>query len=198
MFKTYAFEQSENSPQDYYWFQYAFTNEELNRLYALLEPIPYQDATTIGSQDQANAKVRSSRIKWIPQNDNWQWLYEKLFGMIEEANETLWKFDLFGTNESIQYTEYLAENDGHYDWHQDIGPGGPSLRKISLVVQLTDPSEYEGGDLQIWAGGQNIWTVNRGKGNVAIFPSYMMHRVSPMTSGTRRSLVLWAGGEHYK
>ena len=198
MFTSYAFNQAENSPQDYYWFQNTFSNEELTKLYALLESIPYQDATTIGSQDQANNKVRSSRIKWIPQNDNWLWLYEKLFGMIQEANDTLWKFDLFGTNESIQYTEYLAENNGHYDWHQDIGPGGPSLRKISLVVQLTDPSEYENGDLQVWAGGENIWTIPRGQGNVAIFPSYMMHRVSPMTSGVRRSLVLWAGGEHYK
>jgi len=197
MFTSYAFNQAENSPQDYYWFQNAFSEEELTRLYDLLESLQYQDATTIGNQDEKISEVRSSRIKWIPQTNNWQWLYQKLFNMIEEANGTLWNFDLFGTNEFIQYTEYLASDQGHYDWHQDIGPGGPSLRKVSLVVQLTDAEEYEGGDLQIWPGG-NIWTVPKGKGNVAIFPSYMMHRVTPMTSGVRKSLVLWAGGQHYK
>jgi PKHD-type hydroxylase len=197
MFTSYAFNQAENSPQDYYWFQNAFSEEELTRLYDLLESLRYQDATTIGNQDEKISEVRSSKIKWIPQTNNWQWLYEKLFNMIEEANGTLWNFDLFGTNEFIQYTEYLASDQGHYDWHQDIGPGGPSLRKVSLVVQLTEAEEYEGGDLQIWPGG-NIWTVPKGKGNVAIFPSYMMHRVTPMTSGVRKSLVLWAGGQHYK
>ena len=197
MFTSYAFNQAENSPQDYYWFQNAFSEEDLTRLYNLLESLPYQDATTIGNQDEKISEVRSSKIKWIPQTNNWQWLYEKLFDMIEEANGTLWNFDLFGTNEFIQYTEYLADDQGHYDWHQDIGHGGPSLRKISLVVQLTEADEYEGGDLQIWPGG-NIWTVPKGKGNVAIFPSYMMHRVTPMTSGVRKSLVLWAGGQHYK
>lgn len=197
MFTSYAFNQAENSPQDYYWFQNAFSEEELTRLYDLLESLQYQDATTIGNQDEKISEVRSSKIKWIPQTNNWQWLYEKLFNMIEEANGTLWNFDLFGTNEFIQYTEYLASDQGHYDWHQDIGPGGPSLRKVSLVVQLTEAEEYEGGDLQIWPGG-NIWTVPKGKGNVAIFPSYMMHRVTPMTSGVRKSLVLWAGGQHYK
>jgi len=197
MFTSYAFNQAENSPQDYYWFQNAFSDEELTRLYDLLESLQYQDATTIGNQDEKISEVRSSKIKWIPQTNNWQWLYQKLFNMIEEANGTLWNFDLFGTNEFIQYTEYLASDQGHYDWHQDIGPGGPSLRKVSLVVQLTEAEEYEGGDLQIWPGG-NIWTVPKGKGNVAIFPSYMMHRVTPMTSGVRKSLVLWAGGQHYK
>jgi len=197
MFTSYAFNQAENSPQDYYWFQNAFSEEELTRLYDLLESLQYQDATTIGNQDEKISEVRSSKIKWIPQTNNWQWLYQKLFNMIEEANGTLWNFDLFGTNEFIQYTEYLASDQGHYDWHQDIGPGGPSLRKVSLVVQLTEAEEYEGGDLQIWPGG-NIWTVPKGKGNVAIFPSYMMHRVTPMTSGVRKSLVLWAGGQHYK
>lgn len=197
MHTSLSFNQEENSPQDYYWFKNAFSQEELTKLYSLLESIPFQDATTIGNDTQ-QLEVRSSKIKWIPQQQQWNWLYEKLFGMIEEANDALWKFDLFGTDESIQYTEYLASDKGHYDWHQDIGPGGPSLRKISLVVQLTDPNEYSDGDLQIWAGGPNVWSIPRGQGNVAIFPSYMMHRVTPLTAGTRRSLVLWAGGQHYK
>ena len=71
-------------------------------------------------------------------------------------------------------------------------------RKISVTVQLSGPDEYEGGDLQIWSGGQYPMTAPRGRGNVVIFPSFMMHRVTPVTSGTRKSFVLWLGGGHYK
>ena len=75
------------------------------------------------------------------------------------------------------------------------------LRKVSLTVQLSDPSEYEGGDLEISKGGlseDSGYKMHRGKGTVVIFPSYMMHRVTPVTRGTRRSFVLWVGGSHYK
>jgi len=100
--------------------------------------------------------------------------------------------------EFIQYTEYYASEGGHYDWHQDIGPGMGSLRKVSITVQLSDTNEYEGGDLEIWQGGQSILQAPRGAGNVVIFPSYMMHRVKRVEKGTRRSFVLWVGGQHYK
>ena len=115
-----------------------------------------------------------------------------------EANRELWDFDLISAIELIQYTEYYASEGGHYDWHQDIGPGVGSLRKVSLTVQLSDSDEYEGGDLEIWQGGQSIVQAPRGAGNVVIFPSYMMHRVKKVTKGTRKSFVLWVGGQHYK
>ena len=100
----------------------------------------------------------------------------------------------------IQYTEYDAAELGHYDWHQDIGPGQASARKVSLTVQLSGANEYEGGELQIWNGGDlaDAESTPRGAGNVVIFPSYMPHRVSPVTRGIRRSFVLWVGGGHYK
>jgi PKHD-type hydroxylase len=63
---------------------------------------------------------------------------------------------------------------------------------------LTDSALYEGGDLEIWQGGEVRDKTPRGSGIVIIFPSYMMHRVTPVTKGVRRSLVLWVGGEHYK
>jgi PKHD-type hydroxylase len=115
-----------------------------------------------------------------------------------EANNNLWKFNLISAPELIQYTEYYDVADGHYDWHQDIGSGTASHRKISITVQLSDPSEYEGGDLQLWSGGNSISTAAKGAGVVFIFPSYMMHRVSKITKGTRRSFVLWVGGDHYR
>ena len=67
--------------------------------------------------------IRKSRIKWIPQNDNWEWLYSKLANMITQANDNLWKFNITQIPEQIQYTEYHADVEGKYDWHQDIGLG---------------------------------------------------------------------------
>ena len=190
------FKQHQNEPQNYYWFEKGFTNEELDKIYNDLADVPFEKATTISGK--AEKEVRTSRIKWIPRDSNWKWLYEKLMNMAVEANNELWGFDLIAANELIQYTEYLAEDEGHYTWHQDIGPDMASLRKVSLTVQLSEDSEYEGGDLQLWRGGNNIVTSKRGAGVVFIFPSYMMHRVSKVTKGTRRSFVLWVGGQHYK
>jgi PKHD-type hydroxylase len=203
------FKQQENDPQQWYWFKSALTKEEVNKIIMLASELPIERATTIGSNGEVVEEndpngVRSSMVKWIPQNRDWSWLYQRLMEMAEEANDNLWKFDLVSAPENIQYTEYYAHENGHYDWHQDIGPGSlGSRRKVSITIQLSESDEYEGGELQITSGGDtsNDWgaqTCPRGGGVGVLFPSYMMHRVSPVTKGTRRSLVLWVGGSHYK
>lgn len=206
---NYTFEQPENDPQQWYWFKEGLSQEEVNRIIQLASELPIHRATTIGNDGVAREGndpngIRSSMVKWIPQNQDWDWLYKKLVGFAEEANNNLWKFDLHSAPEQIQYTEYYAHENGHYDWHQDIGPGpAPSRRKVSITIQLSDSDEYEGGELQITSGGDasNDWgaqTCPRGRGVAVLFPSYMMHRVSTVKKGTRRSLVLWVGGSHYK
>jgi PKHD-type hydroxylase len=191
----YLFPQKHTDAQNYYYFDDGFSVEELDKIYTEVGDIPFMEATTIGGE---NKKARSSSVKWVPQNNQWQWLYERLTNMIIEANDGLWNFDLLSAPEQIQYTEYYAEEGGHYIWHQDIGPDILSLRKVSITVQLSAPDEYEGGDLEIWQGGEGPLVMPRGKGTVVIFPSYMMHRVTTVTKGTRRSFVLWAGGGHYR
>lgn len=198
MDKTFLFPKELNDPQNYYYYSNGFNEIELNKIYQDVSALEFVKAATIGSGDEVDNKVRSSSVKWIPKDSQWTWLYKKLMDMVVEANNTLWKFNIHSVIDQIQYTEYYASNNGHYDWHQDFGPGGPSLRKISVTVQLSGPDEYEGGDLEYWRGGQDIEKAPRNKGVVFIFPSYMMHRVSPVTKGTRRSFVLWVGGEHYK
>ena len=197
---AYSFKRDQNDPQQYYWFELGLTKEELIKFNNLILNLEYQDATIIGESvsGEKSLDVRSSKIKWIPHSDDWNWLYNKFQDMIAEANDELWNFNIYDIVEEIQYTEYHASDMGHYDWHQDIGPGDASLRKISLTVQLTDSNLYEGGDLEIWQGGEVRDKTPRGSGIVIIFPSYMMHRVTPVTKGVRRSLVLWVGGEHYK
>lgn len=205
MSKDYIFDSGTNEPQQWYWFQNALTKEEVDKVIALASELPESErATTIGSGD--GGSVRSSMIKWIPtHNSTWNWLYERMMKLSVEANAELWKFDLRTALESIQYTEYYASENGHYDWHQDIGPGElPSKRKVSITIQLSESDDYEGGDLMICTGSNGSGKLDnneicpRGKGVGVLFPSYMMHRVSPVTKGTRKSLVLWVGGGHYR
>jgi PKHD-type hydroxylase len=193
------FQQQTNDSQNFYWYKQGFTKEELDKIYNDVAQLPFEKATILGENNtEAIKAIRSSSIKWIPKNQNWQWLYDKLMNMALEANNSLWHFDLISVDETIQYTEYYDTADGHYTWHQDIGGGSASKRKISITVQLSDPEEYEGGDLEMWQGGEAVVKSERGAGVVFIFPSYMMHRVTKVTKGTRRSFVLWVGGQHYR
>jgi len=194
MIKTLLFEAESNIDQtNYYTFTNAFSNEEIEWVQNLANLYDYHNAETVGNSDDS---IRKSRVKWIHHDIKSHWLYEKLIKMCEEANNALWKFNLHGVIDSIQFTEY-EENGGHYDWHIDIGPAPINHRKISMVVQLSEADSYEGGELVLW-NGQTPVLAPKGIGNVMIFPSFLMHKVTPMEKGTRKSLVLWIGGGSYK
>lgn len=185
---------------NYYWFEEGFTAEELKTLENQVAKIPSQPGITeAGGQEKGEGlEARNSSIKWVPFSEETKWIYDKIGGMAKTANEEMYHFKLHNMPENIQYTEYYGTNKGHYDWHMDIGADGyMKFRKISITVQLSDSDDYTGGDLQIWSGGQYPYTAPRGKGNVVIFPSFLMHRVTPVTTGTRKSFVLWLGGDHY-
>jgi PKHD-type hydroxylase len=103
---------------------------------------------------------------------------------------------------SIQYTEYHATDEGRYDWHMDMGHGETSCRKLSTSILLSNSSDFEGGEFQFFKGGKAGEEIMKypldNPGDMVIFPSYMIHRVTPVTKGIRRSLVLWIGGEPFK
>lgn len=140
---------------------------------------------------------RDSRIHWIPKNNDWEWLYSKIGNFVFRANETMWNFDISFMNEQIQYTEYDADYSGKYDWHVDFGAGISSMRKIAIVIQLSDPNEYEGGELQFYTT-KNLTIAPKDKGTVICFPTYFLHRVTPLAKGKRRSLVLWVSGTPFR
>ena len=107
----------------------------------------------------------------------------------------MWNFDIWGFQDPFQYTRYYG-NGGHYEWHADLGPG-ISNRKLSCVLQLSTPEEYEGGDLQMNLGEGPI-TVPKALGTICFFPSFILHRVTPVNTGVRKSLVLWLGGANFR
>ena len=174
----------------------AFTQEELEWIGNLQKLYPYQDAS-IGPDDasELDGSIRKSRIKWIHHDDKSWWVYDKLVKHIQEANKT-WGFAINSIIDSIQYTEYY-EGGGHYDWHMDVGNYPMNNRKISVTIQLSSPDEYEGGDLEFWVG-RTPDKAPREHLLAILFPSYLMHRVTPITKGTRKSLVLWVGGDTFR
>lgn len=179
---------------NYYWFNGGFSSDEVDKIITDSKEYPFVKGLIIDEQN--TDKYRKSNLKWLPFDSKWEWVIDRIMSQVIEANNTIWNFDLKSIIDNIQYTEYDGDG-GHYDWHLDIGPGSISHRKISIVVQLSDPSDYVGGDLELKTGNEDV-TIPRGKGNVVIFPSFLLHRVVPLTGGNRKSLVLWVGGDHYK
>jgi len=180
---------------NYYYFTDAFTKEELTQIRKIGDNHPKQSATTVSDEAQHVSDYRKSEIAWLDHNQDNGWLYSKIADLCKIANKTMWNFDIWGYQDSFQYTIYYGDG-GHYDWHVDMGPG-ISNRKISCVLQLSDPEEYDGGELQMNPGG-NILTVPKQLGTICFFPSFMLHRVTPLNSGVRKSLVNWFCGANFR
>lgn len=174
---------------EYCWLPNGFSDEELMWLDNLKNLYPY-DRNSIEVIDEK----RLARIRYIPYDDRSYWVFDKLKTLVIESNKTAWNFNLHSIIDSLQHSEYYEG--GHYDLHMDISTG-TNHRKISVIVQLSDPSEYDGGDLEIWSEG-NFEILSKEKGCVFIFPSFLLHRVTPITRGFRKSLVLYAGGDSFK
>jgi PKHD-type hydroxylase len=180
---------------NYYYFTDVFSKEELELIRTIGDKTPKQAATTVADENDVVSEYRKSEIAWLDDNQETRWLYEKIADLCKIANRNMWNFDIWGYQDSFQYTVYYGDG-GHYDWHVDLGPG-ISNRKISFVLQLSDPGEYDGGDLQMNPGGQ-IMTVPKGLGTLCFFPSFMLHRVTPLNSGVRKSLVNWFCGANFR
>lgn len=181
----------------YYWYKEGFNEEELEWLKNLVNLYPFEIDSLVGPTNSVSKEIRQAKIKLMPCDDKTEWLYEKLMNFAIESNNIIWGFDLNSVIDSIQYSEYLDANNGYYDWHLDIGPYPINHRKISIIVQLSDPSEYEGGDIELWSSGE-FKIMPKNKGCTILFPSFLLHRVTPITKGVRSSLVLWVGGSAYK
>ena len=142
-------------------------------------------------------QVRRSQVSWLNKTQDTAWVYEKLAHIASSLNAQYYRFDLTGFGEALQLTNYNQSEHGMYSWHVDYGGNIAPSRKLSLVLQLTDPGQYEGGNLQIHTGGEPQ-TVRKQRGLLAAFPSYVLHQVTPVTSGSRQSLVAWITGPAFK
>ena len=188
----------QGNEESYAWWDNGLSNDELETIKNYGGKQIALNATV--GEDAYAPDVRRSKVSWIQHNQETAWLYDRLAYIARMVNGQYFQFDLHGFNEDFQYTVYEESNEGHYDWHIDRGykkGNGSAPRKLSLVVQLSDPSEYEGGDLELQYGN-GTRVVEKKKGLVHVFPSWVLHRVTPVTKGTRCSLVVWACGPKFR
>lgn len=148
----------------------------------------------VGSGDgQVHDNLRRTDIAWIERNERSEWLYSRLWSAVESANARFFGYDIQFI-EPLQYSVYRAESNGFYTAHYDWGANEIGIRKLSFSVQLSDPMEYAGGDLVLHTGRGEPVVATRRQGSIIVFPSWMLHEVTPVTQGVRRSLVGWFEG----
>ncbi len=150
-----------------------------------------------GKQDSS---YRKSEIRWLNSKSE-KAIVDEIWHYANQVNRDSFDLDLRYVNE-IQFTKYIGDPDtpGKYDWHHDVDWAEPRAfhRKLSLVFQLTDPTEYEGGEFQFDTTLPQLPKEAFSKGSVIVFPSFHRHRVTPVTSGIRHSLVTWVEGPHWR
>jgi len=180
------------------WWRGAFSEKELDFLQGQAKNA--ETEAQIGGHrvaEQELHKIRRSKLNWLANTPETEWVFKKLADVVSSLNSEFYRFDLTGFGEQLQLTNYDQENQGMYGWHQDSGGHRSVCRKLSLVLQLSSPSEYEGGNLQIMTGMQPE-TLTKERGLIVAFPSYTLHQVTPVVAGSRQSLVVWISGPPFK
>lgn len=174
-----------------------FSKEEIQKIIDLEELQTFEKGK-IGTSTGApslNEEIRDSEVTWIEYSHSSQWLFEKFGDLVSKVNDDFFLFDLEGFP-YFQYTVY--KENGHYDWHIDMEDMSfNQIRKISASIILSDPESYEGGELNLIINGRVDAPValKPKMGDVVFFASWTPHKVSPVTQGTRKSLVCWIMGK---
>lgn len=188
------------TPRDYHVDSGFFTTTDADRILAHCSQFILNDGNLF---DGVNDYQRKAKLHFIERPDfSTQWLYDKMNVLIGYYNDTLFDFDLVGYD-YMQYAEYGVG--GHQRFHNDIryeyDPAyiSENFRKLTCVLMLSDPSEYEGGELLLnLSNEQGALSLKPQKGEVVMFPSFVPHQVNPVLSGTRKTLVVWALGPKFR
>lgn len=176
----------------------ALSADECDQIVARAQTYPDQ-AATIGFDQtvRADAGYRTSQIRWLDVHAE-KAIVDRVMQYVHASNRTNFGVDIVMPFD-LQFTEYHGSASGKYDWHQDVWLESDRCydRKLSLVVQLSDPGDYEGGAFEFFGlscPGESFAP----RGSLLIFPAYLQHRVAPVTRGLRRSLVSWVEGPRWR
>lgn len=174
-------------------FESVFSPEVCESMIKNFSKLQSVDGTTFN----ADSDHRRSKVRWV---ENEQAIQNFLLRFVNIANATAFNVDIQQEMQEMQFGEYDSEYRGKYDWHHDIDWQNLKHhdRKLSVVVQLSHPDTYEGGEFEFSeVESPNIKQWKK-QGSVLIFPSYLTHRVKEVTSGVRYSLVSWVRGPRWK
>ncbi|HEX7743300.1 MAG TPA: 2OG-Fe(II) oxygenase [Sphingobium sp.] len=176
----------------------ALTAAECDAIVKRAEFYADQSATVGFDQDSRDDQsYRSSSVRWFDPHRERD-VVDRVMQFVHASNRTNFGVDIVAPYE-LQFTEYLGAQQGKYDWHQDVWLESPRPfdRKLSVVVQLSEPGDYEGGAFEFFCV-QQPGASFAPRGSLLIFPSFLQHRVLPVTRGLRRSLVTWVEGPRWR
>lgn len=206
MYKTIYNNPEERSFVTYSWTYWdnAFSTEELSKIENYCSSLEITEAK-VGDKDIVgivDESIRKSKINFVEKNQNNEWIFDKFNFVIQSINEKFYGYNLNGYS-SFQYTEYHANENGNYTWHMDMSHSNyrnnSMTRKLSLVMCLSEPEvNFTGGDFEICLGNQESpEVIPFKKGRLVLFPSYVIHRVKPVLSGLRKTIVIWVTGPKF-
>jgi PKHD-type hydroxylase len=168
--------------------------ETCDRIIKTAELFPEEAARSVG--DEVYPGKRQARVRKVKRHSESDWLLQLIEALARSANERHYKFDLHGIMKAPEYAEYAA-GEGLFAWHNDYGHHGEHApRKLTVIIQLSESIDYSGGDLEIFLFKREA--LPRERGRVLIFPSIVVHQVTPITQGLRRALVAWVGGSRMR
>lgn len=179
---------------DYVAIPKLFTPEECDEITYMHLPVTQAQVVRFveTSFSKLELEQRNTKVKAVLKESRYAWVYERIAEKVKAINRHYYNFELTNIT-SLQILEY--ENTGFYNVHVDIGTGKTSLRKLSVVVFLSDPQDYEGGELIL---KPNYPTLDQSQGSAIFFPSYIPHEIKPVTAGLRHTLVTWITGPCFK
>jgi PKHD-type hydroxylase len=205
--------------QPIYWVDNFLSNEEIDKVIKYTSQINPEPSKVGGNIQEETKKlftpdyhiknpnignvprIRQSVIKWIELNPDTNWLYKKLISQIHKVNQENFDYILKFV-ENLQFTEYNEGQQGFYSKHDDCGNSSRlenfvDIRKLSFTIQLSNPEDYEGGELVFYNDNQEF-NAPKTKGTIIFFQSNILHEVKPVKKGTRYALVSWVQGPNLR
>lgn len=179
-----------------------FCKEDCEKLIEMAKVLPTTDAGMGYYSEATNSEYRRTKLRWIDRTTNPEFepIYNEFWKFLISINH-----DWFGFNINhlppLQFTEYTEEQQSEYKSHQDVFWLNPTHRhrKLTLILQLSDPADYDGGDLILESVGEKPDSARiRMQGTFIAFPSFVWHSLTPVTRGTRHSLVAWFEGPKFQ
>lgn len=193
---NYWYLHSSPSTTQWCWNSDIFTDKQIENIIVLGKRLGVKRSET-GGEGENCLHVRRSFTSWIAPNPETSWIFKTLTDVALANNQKYWNFDLEKI-EKLQFTQYLSEENGTYHAHIDpMDWSMPHNRKLSMSLQLSDPKDYEGGELKLHTS-VNPTIISKQKGMMVFFPSYTLHEVTPVTKGERYSLVAWFHGPNMR
>lgn len=186
--------QHKKRPPYAYW-ENAFSEDEIRILKSIALSADLPGCVGISEDDSETRHVRRSKVTWEYYSEENHWFFNRMAEICARLNADYFNFDILGMFEGIQFSNYDCGEEGHFDWHNDFSE--KYARKLSIVVHLSDPGDYEGGDLQIMESPEPNPVFSEA-GSLCVFPAWQMHRVTPVTKGNRQSMVAWVSGPQFR